>query len=369
MIGEPRITMVQGKGTTPSINYRGIVALVAPFKDDSFIFKSYKTIQEALTAQATTASEAVGYKYLQILDNLGYNKDIVLCNTTTSTGEVGEPTYDYTLTNDKLGEIFTELEGVGISILCIPYELSSEQFSMYKSFFDSEIGKMNAFGLITQITPTVEKMESLSTQFRTGGIYKIVTTPIANGYNNYNLSESCVYNAGITANLNENISETFYILDGVTGQTTKEAYGNEIYQAIINNGGLAVGFMDKINNILHIVNSNTPTMKDLKIERVYHLIINEVRRRLENNIGKDNNVPLTYPLLTTQLSIVKSNFIDNNYITDLTYSLNKTSQDTAQLIIKVNEDDIIGHFDVIMDLEINGANESINNISINAEEA
>jgi len=348
MIGEPVINMSEGVGVVPEINYRNVVCIVAPFKDSSFVFKSYKNIQKALIEQKTTDEDAVGYKYLQILAENSKVKDVILCNLTT-----GEGNLDYSLTDEKLLNIFEELEDVHFNILAIPYELSSDQLMIYKNFRNNELKKMNAFGLNTYIDPTVEKIQEIVTEFKNGGIYKVVTTPINKDIHDYNLSESVIYHTAITAGNNENISETYFILDGVSGEITKKLYSEEIYNAIIDNGCLAVGYRDKVNGLVQIINSNTPSMKDLKIERVYHLIINEVRRSIENTIGKDNSKSLTFPGLIGSLIAIKDKYVSLGFITDLDYTLNKIDQDKAQLTLKINENDIIGKFDVLITLEIN----------------
>jgi hypothetical protein len=348
MMGEPLINMTEGAGFIPEINYRNVVCIVAPFKDSSFVFKAYKNIQTAVNEQKTIDEEAVGYKYLEILAENSNIKNVILCNLTT-----GEDEFDYSLTDDKLANIFEELKDVHFNILAIPYELTSDQLTLYKTFRDNEFKKMNAFGLITYIDPTEEKIQAISSEFSDGGIYKVVTTPITKGIYQYGLSESVIYHTAVTAGHNENISETYFILEGINGEITKDKYSDEIYNAIIHNGGLAVGYRDKVNGLVQIINSNTPSMKDLKIERVYHLIINEVRRSIENIIGKDNSRSLTYPGLIGNLIAIKNKYVSLGYITDLNYSLNKIDQDKVQLILKINEDDIIGKFDVLITLEIN----------------
>ncbi|WP_042701370.1 hypothetical protein [Methanobrevibacter arboriphilus] len=348
MLGEPLINITESAGIVPKINYSNVVCIVAPFKDSSFVFKSYKNIQTAITEQKTTDEDAVGYRYLQILSENNNIKDVILCNLTT-----GENEYDYSLTDEKLANIFEELKDVHFNILAIPYELTPNQLTMYKVFRDNEFKKMNAFGLNTYIEPTLEKIQNISAEFADGGIYKVITTPISKDLYNYSLSESVIYHTAVTAGHNENVSETYFMLDGVSGEITKEKYSEEVYNAIINNGSLAVGYRDKVNGIVQIINSNTPSMNDLKIERVYHLIINEVRRLIEDTIGKDNSRSLTYPGLIGTLISIKNKYVGLGYITDLNYTLNKIGQDKAQLTLKVNEDDIIGKFDVSISLEIN----------------
>ena len=349
MKGETIINMTEMDGVVPNENYRNVVALIAPFKDNSFVFKSYKNIDLALADQITSVEEAVGYKYLRLMKAKGFKTDIVLLNTTTGTGE----SVDYTLTNDKLSSIAEQLDDSLFNILIIPFELTDAQQTIIKTFWKGKFKKMEAFGMNTMVVSTEAKHEAIETNFQDGGIYELITTQEDESLTGYSLAESCVIEAAITAQLPENTSKTGMIREGVTGKITKEVYDDDIYQAIINKGGLAIKYRDRVNQIVEIVNSNTPTGRDLKIERVYHLIINEVRRVLDQYKGKDNNKTITYPHLLTEISAIEKTYKDIGFITGLKVNIVKTDQNTTELTIIVNEDDIIGKFDVNMSLIIN----------------
>lgn len=349
MKGETIINMKETSGVTPTINYRNVVAVMAPFKDNSFTFKSYKNMDLALSDQKTSVEEAVGYNYLQRMREKGFKTDVVLLNTTSGTGA----TVDYTLTNDKLSSLLLELEDARVNIIYIAYELTDAQQTIVKTFRDAQFAKMKAFGINTIMVSTEAKQEAIATKFIDGGINEIITTQENEGLKSYSLGETGAIETARTLLLPENISKTGMVIDGVTGNITKEVYGDEIYQSIINNGGLALKYRDRVNNIIEIVNSNTPTGRDLKIERVYHLLVNEVGLMLEKYKGQDNNIKLRYPHLLTELGSIKKTYIDIGYITDLKFNIIKTGQNTAEISIILNEDDIIGKFDVNMTLIIN----------------
>ena len=87
MRGDVQINFVEKPYRAVNNNYRNIICLIAPFKDDSFVFKSYNTLEEAVTGEKTTQLGAVGYAYLQLLYKYFPNIDeIVLGNITTNTG-------------------------------------------------------------------------------------------------------------------------------------------------------------------------------------------------------------------------------------------------------------------------------------------
>ena len=67
MKGDVKLNFIEKQYRKVNNNYRNIIALVAPFKDDSFIFKAYNTLEEAVAGEKTSVSGAVGYKYLQQL--------------------------------------------------------------------------------------------------------------------------------------------------------------------------------------------------------------------------------------------------------------------------------------------------------------
>ncbi|MEA4956874.1 hypothetical protein SDC9_07418 [bioreactor metagenome] len=349
MKGETIINMKETSGITPQNNYRNVVAILAPFKDNSFTFKSYKNMDLAISDQKTSVEEAVGYSYLLRMREKGFKTDIVLLNSTTGTGE----SVDYTLTNDKLSSLLTELEDARVNIIYIAYELTDAQQTIFKTFRDAQFAKMKAFGLNTIMVSTEAKHEALAATFAEGGIYEVITTREDESLITYSLGETGAIETARTAQLPENVSKTAMLLPNVTGKLTKEVYGEEIYQSIIDNGAVALKYRERVNQLIEIVNSNTPTGRDLKIERVYHLIVNEVGLMLESYKGQDNSITLTYPHLLTELGSIKKTYMDLGYITDLEFNIIKTGQNTAEISIILNEDDIIEKFDVNMTLIIN----------------
>ncbi len=354
MIGEPKINYSEGTETIKNIGNRNVLCIIAPFKDSSFTFKAYPTIEQAVEAQKTENTEVLGYKYLQLLQkHFPLLKDIVLVNITTGTS-----TLDYTLTNEKLTNAFEELEQTEISIINIPYLLTTDQLAMYKSFRDEQFKNMYGFGLVYPTTPELANLTSVFDEFKTGGIYGIVTTPQEIDSEEYSVIDMSVYVSGLMATIDENISLTHYVLDGVTGKTTKEQYGVTIYEAILNNGALATGYRDKVNNILQIVNSGTPTWNekikntnDLKIDRVHHLIMNEIRRAIFNIIGKDNN-RIASEDYNMAVSNIKEKYLKAGFITDLKTIISKTSSPQVEISMNDKQDNILTIVDVVGNIDI-----------------
>jgi|GEM_PF-2756699 len=371
MRGEVKLNFIEKPYRAVNNNYRNIIALVAPFKDASFVFKSYNTLAEAVEGEKTSVSEAVGYAYLQLLYKYFPDIDeIVLCNLTTNTATSGDPVYDYTLTNVKLAAILEELDEVGISFLVIPNELSVTQHPIYKAFYDEQRAKMNAFGLISPVTPTAtsttdfagttitstKMLTLLDTYYKDGGFWEKITTALklVEEEDNFSLAETTVYLAGLTASLAENISLTHYILDGVEGLITKEAYSTADFDLINNTGALATNYRDKIHKVVQIYNSGTSTVNekinntlDLKIERVHALIINEFRIALLNAMGDDNDT-LTYDNFGSIARAIRDKYMIAGYITGLDWTVDKTG--TATILVPIQEQ----QNNIITDIEVAG---------------
>lgn len=370
MLGEVGIHYIEQPLRVVNNNYRNIICIVAPFKDDSFVTKVYNSLKEAVKGEKTTATEAKGYQYLELLyKHFPDIPEIVLCNTTTNTGTSQAPVYNYKIINDRLASIFEELDEVGISFIIIPEELTIPQYMMYKSFYDEQREKMNAFGLIHQVKPTLTStkdskgetitgtplLEILFNEiFHTGGSWKTITTPVKLvGTDVFTLEESVIYHAGLTANHPENESETHYIMNDVEGQITPCTYDRETFDLINNNGAIAVNYRDKIHGVVQIYNSGTQTWNqnledtlDLKHERVHALLINEFKIGLLGLLGKDNNT-VTYDNFESLARSIRDKYISNSYINGLKWNITKSGTAKITVLFQEKQNNIITNIDVV----------------------
>ena len=366
MLGDVRINYIEKPYRVVNNNYRNIICLVAPFKDDSFVFKTYNSLKEAVNGEKTLDDNALGYHYLELLyEHFPDMPEIVLCNTTTT--ESGS--LDYTLTNEKLANILTELDEVGISFVVIPEELDLPKYVMYKAFYDEQRSKMNFFGLVHQVKPTLmvetdhegnaiinetlSKLKALFDLFKTGGSWKTITTPLK-FFNEelLTMEESVVYHAGLTATHEENISETHYILENIEGNITKCVYGDELFNLINNTGAIAVNYRDKIHKVAQIYNSGTQTWNeqientlDLKHERVKALIGNEFRLRLLKLMGKDND-KISYDDFESLARDIRDTY-KPSYISGLDWKVDKTGTAKISVPIETKQKNIITTIDVV----------------------
>jgi hypothetical protein len=380
MRGEVKLNYIEQPYQAVNNNYRNIPCIIAPFKDDSFVVKSYNTLDNAVEGEQTADppvlvnetlddNGATGYHYLQLLQKYFPGmQEIVLGNLTTNTGTLETPVYDYTQGNDQLSAIFTELDEVGVSFIVIPAELSITQYALYKAFYADQISKMNAFGLISPVTPTAEtttdctgatiestpNLTVIDTYFSAGGYWEKITTPIQINIedNAFSLEETTIYLAGLTATLDENISLTHYVLDDVEGQITQETYSKAIFDLINNTGGLAQNYRDRIHGIVQIYNSGTSTLNenlsntlDLKIERVHALIINEFRIALSNALGEDNN-QVTYDNFESIARAIRDEYMIANYISDLSWEIDDLGTATISVPIQEQQYNILTTIDV-----------------------
>jgi hypothetical protein len=380
MLGEVGIRYTEKPHRVINNNFRNIIALVAPFKDDSFICESYNTLEEAVDAEKTLNAEAKGYGYLELLyKHFPGMPEIVLCNTTTNKSTPETPDYCYEMTNERLGEILEELDEVGISFLVIPEKLTVPQYVMYKAFYDEQRAKMNAFGLFHQVKPTemsvvdesgntISETPLLSILFRleeeersiapkgifvTGGSWWTETTrrkiideePLT-------MEESVVYSAGEVASTNENVSSTHRILDGVEGFITKHVYGSQAFKLVINSGAIAVNYRDKIHKICQIYNSGTQTWNkklkntyDLRHERTHALVINEFRIGMLELAGKDN-LPVTCKDFESLGRNIQDKYIPSHAMS-IDWKISKSGSAKVKVEIEEKYANIIQWFDVI----------------------
>ena len=370
MRGEVKLNYIEQPYQAVNNNYRNIPCIIAPFKDDSFVVKSYNTLDNAVEGEQTADpplvsdtldNEATGYHYLQLLQKYFPGmQEIVLGNLTTNDGT--------DMTNDQLSAIFAELDEVGVSFIVIPEELSITQYALYKAFYADQLSKMNAFGLISPVTPTAEtttdctgatiestpNLTVIDTYFSAGGYWEKITTPIQINIedNAFSLEETTIYLAGLTATLDENISLTHYVLDNVEGQITQETYSKAIFDLINNTGGLAQNYRDRIHGIVQIYNSGTSTLNenlsntlDLKIERVHALIINEFRIALSNALGEDNN-QVTYDNFESIARAIRDEYMIANYISDLSWEIDDLGTATISVPIQEQQYNILTTIDV-----------------------
>nr|WP_302577939.1 hypothetical protein [Methanobrevibacter arboriphilus] len=269
---------------TLNIAQGSVVCIVAPFKDDKFKFKYYNTIAQAISEQKTENENALGVKYLQILNKLlGDNTPVALCNITTNSGTEETPEYNYNFTSEKIADAYLNLERADFEILAIPYELSDTDLDTYKGFFETKSKALGLPGLMFPRNALGDKpYNSIPDKFPKGGVYKVITgsSKFTDG-TEYNILESVIYHAALTSLCPVDESETEKIIDGLVGVNTRETCTPTRFEEITNNGAIAIDILMNNNTKVGIVNANTPSMVDLSILRTFNSIMKDIRNKLK----------------------------------------------------------------------------------------
>jgi len=352
---------------TPEINFtfdivtpqttvvnNGVICLVAPFKDASFVYKYYDTIKQALDEQGgEQPAGALGYHYLEIISSvLGDRLPIACANITTGSDEV----LNFDFSNTKLSNIFVALERANFDILCIPFEIDDDGLNVYKAFYEHELHKMKLFGLVVPRSPTTAATlpySNIPPMFPKGGIYEVITTPVNV---TLGLLDGTVFHASHLASLNVDVSPTQKSISEANISTFEE-YGETVFETINNNGAVAVDILENNNLLYGIVNGNTPSMIDVSIIRTYNYIMKQIRSKLI--FGEKNN-KTTLANVLGAVNNVRSTSIDTGLCEDIELEIyKKTVDDNGSPVtnlmgatINVKIYDIVFKYDITSVLEV-----------------
>lgn len=253
-----------------------VICLVSAFEDDSWKYRYYNSLAEALNKE-----NEVENGFLSILGKeLSKETPVALYNITTNDGSE----FDYNFSTQKLEEAFDNMQRSSYEILCIPYSLTDTELLMYNKFFIDRLkNDMEPIGLTFPRDAGNDNLSytTLPEMFKEGGIYKVITTPmIFEDGTSYDLAESTVYHSCRTSMTPVEVSETEKVITGLKGINTREEYGFERFNEITHNGAVAVDILMNNNTQMGIVNCNTPTMIDLSILRTFNWIIREIKSKL-----------------------------------------------------------------------------------------
>lgn len=313
--------------------------------------KKFDTIQQAIDSKEIKET-STGLARLKLLADEFYPKmPILLADLTGSEGL----TTNEIFTSERFDTCLMNLESADFSVLCVPFALTSVDFEAYNLFYKQQSRKMKMFGIITQ-TPPVSTLPTLAPTFNNGGILKLISSKlILDSIKPLSIEESVVYHAGITISNKPNVSETWMALDKVTGEITKDTMSYDDYLILENNGATYIDYLDVNNNILGIVNGNTPAGKDIKVIRSFNHFFNRFRQVLERKYGKDNSLLELMDLMTIvdqlkQEMILKGIVVDARVVTEKP-DVDEWGDDVTNMIIASVEIDV---YDVIFRYEVDG---------------
>lgn len=325
-INEPTTTVIDVEQTiTRGGGMAGIVAVIGSFGivSDNQI-KSYNNIRTALAElkdeEGTVSEEAKGYHALEYLfskhDNSLGVEEVLIINTTTS----DEGTKDYTLTNEKLADALDLLEDEHFNILYIADELDESKLTNIKTLRNTMYKNQFPWGLISAVKiESKEEIETINGIFKTGGAYKLVTTPkqLAGDAEPLNLINTAAWEAGYTAGKMVNESETGKTINNVIGVGTKDEYP-ALYQDILENGLHSQKIYNRRLKEVRVNNIKTPTGKDMAIERIKDFIVGDLALR---DIYGDPNTKPTREGIGGMFSYKKDEYVRLGLIEDMDYDI------------------------------------------------
>jgi len=354
--GEAKFNVIQmpfnpGEAT---IGRAGLIALVAAYKDASFVVKAYNDIDQAISDQEaisnTDSGAQQGLNWLKKLRTAGVDQ-VVLCNLTT--GSAGS--YVYAWSDTQWSAILTDLIGGRFEVLCVPFEMEETSIAAYQSFYNDKFNRGEPCGLATIVTPTIDtdNLPGWAQQWA-------VSSGNVNGYgalmcgwvtpvNGQELDASLVDIVGRAWTMDMGTSPTMQTLEGVTSEATVKAWNINVLNDCYDYGLWPLINKDTFNNIMAVGNANTPDGYDVRVMRIYHGFINELTSRL--GLGAINNVNITYPKFVSIFNNLRQEYMEKGYIVDADYTIDKSGLTSVTLKSMIVENEPILNFEIQIDLE------------------
>lgn len=324
-INEPTLTVTDVESIiTRSGGMAGVVVIIGAFPFTDATIRSYTNPRRALadlSGNSDTVPEgALGYHALEYLfrkdgNSLGI-EELLVVNITTE----GETELNYNLTADKLATALDLIKDEHFNILFVADVLNSTLLANIKELRDDMYKNQLPWGLISAVSFESESdIQAINTLFKTGGAYKLITTPkqLSSDSEPLNLVNTAAWDVAYTAGQLVNASETGKIIPGVNGLNTKEQFPT-LYESILDSG---LHSQKVINRRLGQVITNnimTPTGRDIAIERVKDYIVGDLALR---DIFGDPNIKPTYDYIKGMFKSRKQKYTDLKLITDMVYEI------------------------------------------------
>jgi len=354
--GEPKFNVVQNpfNPTRNLMSRDGLIALIAAFKDASFVVKAFRDIDNAITSQEyitnTDAEASQGLNWLKKLKKTGVDK-IVCCNLTTE--DAGS--YNYGFTDAQFSTILADLIGGRFEVLCVPFELESTSIAAYQTFFNEKFNRGEPCGLATIITPNTEtdNLPAFAGNFTKesgnvdayGSLYCGWVTPV----DTQALDDSLIDIVGRCFTLDKGTSPTMATLEGISVESTMKAYTQNVVNDCYEYGLWPLIYKDTFNNLMAVGNANTPEGYDIRVIRIYHAFINDLCLGL--GLGAVNNINISYPKFVSIYNALRTQYINNGLISDSQYEISKTGLVSVTLKTMIVEQEPVLNFNIEIDLE------------------
>ncbi|OEC87890.1 MULTISPECIES: hypothetical protein [Methanobacterium] len=325
VIYEPTITVQDVESTvTLGGGMAGVVVIIGAFPYVDSTIKSYtssrKALEELKGGVTTIPEGALGYHALEYLfrrdgNSLGI-EELLVVNITSEVEEV----LNYTLTADKLADALDLIKDEQFDILFVADVLDAALLANIKELRDDMYAAQLPWGLISAVTVETESdVTAINTLFKTGGAYKLITTPkqLEGDAEPLNRVNTAAWDVAYTAGQLVNASETGKIIPGVIGQGTKESLP-DIYDTILENGLHSQKIINRRLGQVITNNIMTPTGRDMAIERVKDYIVGDLALR---DIFGDPNINATYDFIRSMFEVRKQKYTDLRLISDMKYEI------------------------------------------------
>ena len=356
-IGYPSINFKFEKSKEPTINQDiELLCIMDDFgtnwsnREDGGGVKRFDTLKQALNYDGYKTG-ALGPERLKLLENFNKRAPVMLADLTGVNGDKTEGVFN----SDRFANCLEKLERSTFSILSVPYTMSTTDWDVYKKFYENQANKMRLFGIITPIGNASE-LPLLENKFPKGGILKPVVTPLDfNDGTELSIEDSVVYHSGFTYSNKPNVSETWMPMSGVTGKITPDELSKSDFDLVQNYGGCFIDEIDVNNNIVGLINSNTPSGMDIKIIRCFNHFFNKLRYILESKYGKDND-NLSLVELGTLVDQLSDDLITRKMIAGAKVKFEKATEDEwgENLTDQINSTVVVDIYDKIFNFDVDG---------------
>jgi len=144
-------------------------------------------------------------------------------------------------------------------------------------------------------------------------------------------------------------------MSGVTGKITPDELSKSDFDLVQNYGGCFIDEIDVNNNIVGLINSNTPSGMDIKIIRCFNHFFNKLRYILESKYGKDND-NLSLVELGTLVDQLSDDLITRKMIAGAKVKFEKATEDEwgENLTDQINSTVVVDIYDKIFNFDVDG---------------
>lgn len=353
MATEPKIIVTEESLNASSQNNisPSNVAIIGAFDSEVSTLTLCKTAYEAHAIFGTT-STAGTFKGTDNIDYLFMGASSVLFVNITTWSDDSTPVASTTLTTEKLNAALALLHNEVFSMLFIAEELTDAQQVIVSSWLNAEFEGKYCHGQVAQLTKSTVADYTTSVEKFDNNVYYINTQTLTVNGTSLDLNRSTAYIAGLIAGLPTDSSLTSKVISGVTSVSPEySTVTGQLGAALLNLNIPFIACRNRRLQTYYCVNSMLPDGYDLYINRVRDEILNNIA--VEVYLGEKNNLKTENGIITLMEGIKRYYVNDLEYLSDITYHVEKTNSKCSDLIIDTMVfDDILTTINIKYSIEV-----------------